>query len=172
MEIRYLYASRFNKSWYFDFLEMFQWIEKYFCVSNQKIGFFNFKVYFNRFLYLHTFLRKTPWKLFDPFITFRLHSLQMWRMNYRYILKSFSVFLWNIFENITGMPLRGHLLAARSFILIQESYTRHLEKKKLEKHLFLICEIPLKWKIHGIYSQKPKCFSESFTFSLSIRTIR
>ena len=110
MEIRYLYASKFHKSWYFYFLEMFQWIEKYFCVSNQKIRSFNFKVYLNRFLYLHTFLRKTPWKLFDPFITFRL---QMWRMNYLYISKSFSVLLWSIFENITGMPLRGHLLAAR-----------------------------------------------------------
>ena len=110
MEIRYLYASRFHKSWNSYFLEMFQWIEKYFCVSNQKIRSFNFKVYLNRFLYLHTFLRKTPWKLFDPFITFRL---QMWRMNYLYISKSFSVFLWSIFENITGMPLRGHLLAAR-----------------------------------------------------------
>ena len=69
-----------------------------------------FKVYPNRHLYLHTFLRKTPWKLYDPFITFRL---QMWRMNYLHISKSFSVCLWNIFENITGMPLRGHLLAAR-----------------------------------------------------------
>ena len=66
------------------------------------------KVYPNRSLYLHTFLRKTPWKLYDPFITFRL---QMWRMNYLNISKSFWVCLWNIFENITGMPLRGHLLA-------------------------------------------------------------
>ena len=47
-----------------------------------------FKVYPNRFLYLHTFLRKTLWKLYDPFITFRL---QMWRMNYLHISKSFSV---------------------------------------------------------------------------------
>ena len=70
-----------------------------------------FKVYPNRHLYLHTFLRKTPWKLYDPFMTFRL---QMWRMNYLHISKSFSVCLWNIFENITGMPLRGHLLAARN----------------------------------------------------------
>ena len=69
-----------------------------------------FKVYPNRHLYLHTFLRKTPWKLYDPFITFRL---QMWTINYMHISKSFSVCLWNIFENITGMPLRGHLLAAR-----------------------------------------------------------
>ena len=69
-----------------------------------------FKVYSNRHLYLHTFLRKTPWKLYDPFITFRL---QMWTINYMHISKSFSVCLWNIFENITGMPLRGHLLAAR-----------------------------------------------------------
>ena len=58
-----------------------------------------FKVYPNRFLYFHTFLRKTRWKLYDPFITFRL---QMWRMNYLHISKSFSVRLWNIFENITG----------------------------------------------------------------------
>ena len=72
-----------------------------------------FKGYPNRFLYHHTFLRKTLWKLYDPFITFRL---QMWRMNYLHISKSFSVCLWNIFENITGMPLRGHLLAARSVI--------------------------------------------------------
>ena len=69
-----------------------------------------FKGYPNRFLYHHTFLRKTLWKLYDPFMTFRL---QMWRMNYLHISKSFSVCLWNIFENITGMPLRGHLLAAR-----------------------------------------------------------
>ena len=109
------HTSRFNKSWYFYFLEMFQLIEKYFCVSNQKIRSFNFKVYYNRFLYFHTFLRKTPWKLFDPFIKFRL---QMWRMNYLHISKSFSVFLWNIFENITGMPLRGHLLAARILMLL------------------------------------------------------
>ena len=95
------------------FLEMFQWIQKYFCVLNQKIRSFIFKEYPNRFLYLHTFLRKIPWKLFDPFITFKL---QMWRMNYLYISKYFSIFLWSIFENITGMPLRGHLVAARFFI--------------------------------------------------------
>ena len=92
------------------FLEMFQWIQKYFCILNQEIRSFIFKEYPNRFLYLHTFLRKIPWKLFDPFITFKL---QMWRMNYLYISKYFSNFLWSIFENITGMPLRGHLLAAR-----------------------------------------------------------
>ena len=40
----------------------------------------------------------------------------MWRMNYLHISKSFSVCLRKIFENITGMPLRGHLLAARTFI--------------------------------------------------------
>ena len=109
MEIRYLYASRFNKSWYCDFLKVFQWIKKHFCVSNQKISSFS-KVYPNRFLYLHTFLRKTPWTLYDPFITFRI---QMWTINYMHISKSFSMCLWNIFENITGMPLRGRLLAAR-----------------------------------------------------------
>ena len=93
------------------FLEMFQWIQKYFCILNQEIRSFIFKEYPNRFLYLHTFLRKIPWKLFDPFITFKL---QMWRMNYLYISKYFSIFLWSIFENITGMLLHGHLLAART----------------------------------------------------------
>ena len=130
MEIRYLYASRFHKSWYFYFLEMFQLIEKYFCVSNQKIRSFNFKVYYNRFLYFHTFLRKTPWKLFDPFIKFRL---QMWRMNYLHISKSFSVFLWNIFENITGMPLRGHLLAARVSIVSRGFWIAETSVFKIQK---------------------------------------
>ena len=100
------------------FLEMFQWIQKYFCVLNQKIRSFIFKEYPNRFLYLHTFLRKIPWKLFDPLITFKL---QMWRMNYLYISKYFSIFLWSIFENITGMPLRGHLLAARLIYCYKKS---------------------------------------------------
>ena len=102
LDIRYLY-----------FLKMFQWIKIRFCVSNQKFVPSFFKVYPNRFYissFLHTFLRKIPWKLYDPFITFKL---QVWRMNYLHISKSFSVCLWNIFENITGMPLRGHLLAAR-----------------------------------------------------------
>ena len=107
MEIRYLYSSRFNKSWYFYFLDMFQWIEKYFCVSNRKIRSFNFKVYLNRFLYLHTFLRKTLWKLFDPFITC---SLQMWRMNYRYISKSFSVFCEEFLKTLLGCPFGGTCL--------------------------------------------------------------
>ena len=90
-----------------------------------------FKVYPNRHLYLHTFLRKTPWKLYDPFITFRL---QMWTINYMHISKSFSVCLWNIFENITGMPLRGHLLAARNMILACiEKFLETLEVKKVPK---------------------------------------
>ena len=105
LDIRYLY-----------FLKMFQWIKIRFCVSNQKFVPSFFKVYPNRFYissFLHTFLRKIPWKLYDPFITFKL---QVWRMNYLHISKSFSVCLWNIFENITRMPLRGHLLEARTFI--------------------------------------------------------
>ena len=105
------------------FWKCFNGWKKHFCVSNQKIRSFNFKVYYNRFLYFHTFLRKTLWKLYDPFITFRL---QMWRMNYLHISKSFSVCLWNIFENITGMPLRGHLLAARMKMLkVYKSFSLH-----------------------------------------------
>ena len=110
--------AKFLDILYLYFLKMFQWIKIRFCVSNQKFVPSFFKVYPNRFYissFLHTFLRKIPWKLYDPFITFKL---QVWRMNYLHISKSFSVCLWNIFENITGMPLRGHLLAARSYMFI------------------------------------------------------
>ena len=132
---------------------MFQWIEKYFCVSNQKIRSFNFKVYLNRFLYLHTFLRKTPWKLFDPFIKFRL---QMWRMNYLYISKSFSVFLWSIFENITGMPLRGHLLAARNVFFFGGGL-------HLESPMEFQVESPknFEWSPQN-EKWSPQCFSKNF----------
>ena len=61
-----------------------------------------FKVYPNRFLYFHTFLRKTPWKLNDPFITFRL---QMWRMNYLHISKFFcSVFVKHFWKHYWDAP--------------------------------------------------------------------
>ena len=73
---------------------MFQCVKKYFCLSNQKIHSFILKYIPIVFSYLHIFLRKTPWKLPVYF-------------------KILFNFLWNIFENITGMPLRGHLLAAR-----------------------------------------------------------
>ena len=88
-----------------------------------------FKRFPNRFLYHHTFLCKTLWKLYDPFMTFRL---QMWRMNYLHISKSFSVCLWNIFENITGMPLRGHLLAARILDIWKSNQIQFFFEKQKE----------------------------------------
>ena len=100
----------------FWFSEIVSMDKKHFCVSDQKFAPSFFKVYPNRFYissFLHTFLRKIPWKLYDPFITFKL---EIWRMYYLHFSKSYSVCLWNFFENITGMPLRGHLLAARVFI--------------------------------------------------------
>ena len=70
----------FKKSIFWFFFDQFSWAPP--MIVN------HCKVYPNRHFHLHTFLRKTPWKLYDPFITFRL---QMCRMNYLHISKSFSV---------------------------------------------------------------------------------
>ena len=82
---------------------MFQCVKKYFCISNQKIHPFIFTVKYIPivFSYLHTFLHKTPWKLFDPFITFRL---QMWRMDYRYISNFFSLFVTHLWKYYWNAP--------------------------------------------------------------------
>ena len=46
---------------------------------------------------------KSIWSLYNVYST-----------NFKNVfIKSFQVFLWNFFQNITGMPLQGHLLAAR-----------------------------------------------------------
>ena len=97
LEIRYLYLREFNR------LKL--------SFMTQKIHSFIFGIYPNRFFHIYSaFLCENPWKVFDPCITFILQISTM------YVSKSFSVFLWNFFQNITGMPLRGHLLAARIFI--------------------------------------------------------
>ena len=119
LEIRYLY-----------FLKVFQWIKHHFCVSNQKLVISLFKVYPNRHLYLHTFLRKTPWKLYDPFITFRL---QMWRMNYMHISESLSIYLWNVFVFVLGCFFGGTCL--------KPLICRHLFSKVTSKKV--------SWEIHG-----------------------
>ena len=57
---------------------------------------------------LHTFLRKTPWKLYDPFITFRL---QMWRMNYMHSSKSFFQCVCETsLKTVLGCPFGGTCL--------------------------------------------------------------
>ena len=63
-----------------------------------KIHFFIFGISQSFFHIYNTFLRENPWKVFDPSITFILQISTM------YLLKSFSVSLWNFFKTLLGCP--------------------------------------------------------------------
>ena len=61
-----------------------------------------------------------------------------------HISKSFSECLWNIFERITGMPLRGHLLAARIVITrLNDAFKNH--------HLENWCGIAMFCSLHALF---------------------
>ena len=93
-----------------------------------------FKVYPNCFLYLHTFLSKTPWKLYDPFIKFRL---QIYVKNElpAYFKIFFSVFVKHFWKNYWDAPSGAPACSPWLYDSIQEIKQTICEKSHVYSYI-------------------------------------